>query len=139
MTTTLPENMAYELSFTIPQDTTVPHLYPEAAEFQQMPSILATGFMVGLCEWACIKAINPHIDWPATQTLGTHVNLSHLAATPPGLSRLDGGTEDDGIAFDLGLSRTRQPKHQNGGAGQQQGSRFKKLKHDSPPVIRVTT
>ncbi len=86
MTTTLPENIAYELSFTIPQDKTVPHLYPEAPEFQQMPSILATGFMVGLCEWACIKAINPHIDWPATQTLGTHVNLSHLAATPPGLS-----------------------------------------------------
>lgn len=86
MTTTLPENLAYEFSFTIRQDKTVPQLYPEAPEFQQMPSVLATGFMVGLCEWACIKAINPHIDWPATQTLGTHVNLSHLAATPPGLS-----------------------------------------------------
>lgn len=86
MTTTLPENLAYEFSFTVPLDKTVPHLYPEATEFQQMPSVLATGFMVGLCEWACIKAINPHIDWPATQTLGTHVNLSHLAATPAGLS-----------------------------------------------------
>lgn len=32
-----------------------------------------------------------------------------------------------------------QPKHQNGGAGQQQGSRFKKLKHDSPPFVRVTS
>jgi fluoroacetyl-CoA thioesterase len=86
MTTILPENMEYEFSFTVPQDKTVSHLYPEAPEFQQMPSVLATGFMVGLCEWACIKAINPHIDWPATQTLGTRVNLSHLAATPPGLT-----------------------------------------------------
>ena len=86
MTTTLPENLAYEFSFTVPPTKTVPHLYPEAAEFQQMPSVLATGFMVGLCEWACIKAINPHIDWPTMQTLGTHVNLSHLAPTPPGLS-----------------------------------------------------
>ena len=86
MTAILPENMEYEFSFTVPQDKTVPHLYPEAPEFQQMPSVFATGFMVGLCEWACIKAINPHIDWPATQTLGTHVDLSHLAATPPGLS-----------------------------------------------------
>ncbi len=86
MTPTLPANLAHEFSFTIPPTKTVPHLYPEAPEFQQMPSVLATGFMVGLCEWACIKAINPHIDWPTTQTLGTHVNLSHLAATPPGLS-----------------------------------------------------
>lgn len=86
MTTTLPENMEYAFSFTIPSNKTVPHLYPEAPEFQQMPPVLATGFMVGLCEWACIRAINQHIDWPATQTVGTHLNLSHLAATPPGLS-----------------------------------------------------
>ena len=51
----------------------------------------------------------------------------------------NGGTEDDGIALDLGLSRARQPEHQNGSAGQQQGSRFKKLKHDSPPIVTVTT
>ena len=47
--------------------------------------MLATGFMVGLMEWACIEAIRPHLDWPREQSLGTHVNLSHLAATPPGL------------------------------------------------------
>ena len=48
--------------------------------------MFATGFMVGLCEWACIQAVNPHLDWPREQTVGTHVNLSHLAATPPGLT-----------------------------------------------------
>jgi fluoroacetyl-CoA thioesterase len=51
-----------------------------------MPRVLATGFMVGLFEWACIQAINPHIDWPDEQTVGIQVNLSHLAATPPGLT-----------------------------------------------------
>ena len=50
-----------------------------------MPRVFATGFMVGLIEWACILAINPYIDWPDEQTVGTHVNLSHSAATPPGL------------------------------------------------------
>jgi fluoroacetyl-CoA thioesterase len=40
--------------------------------------------MVGFLEWACIKCINPHIDWPNEQTVGTHVNVSHEAATPPG-------------------------------------------------------
>jgi len=42
--------------------------------------------MVGLFEWACIQAINPHIDWPEEQTVGIHINLSHTAATPPGLT-----------------------------------------------------
>jgi fluoroacetyl-CoA thioesterase len=40
---------------------------------------------VGFLEWACIKAINPHIDWPQEQTLGTHIDVSHEAATPAGL------------------------------------------------------
>jgi fluoroacetyl-CoA thioesterase len=28
--------------------------------------------------------VNPHLDWPREQTVGTHVDLSHEAATPPG-------------------------------------------------------
>jgi fluoroacetyl-CoA thioesterase len=54
--------------------------------FREMPEVLATGFMVGLLEWACIEAIRPHLDWPQEQTLGTHVDFSHEAATPPGLT-----------------------------------------------------
>lgn len=36
-------------------------------------------------EWACIGLVNPHLDWPAEQTVGTHIDVSHQAATPPGL------------------------------------------------------
>jgi fluoroacetyl-CoA thioesterase len=54
--------------------------------FREMPEVLATGYMVGLMEWACIEALRPHLDWPREQSLGTHVNFSHLAATPPGLT-----------------------------------------------------
>lgn len=50
-----------------------------------MPEVFATGFLVGFLEWSCIKAINPHLDWPREQTVGTHINVSHEAATPPGL------------------------------------------------------
>ncbi|NPV29305.1 MAG: thioesterase family protein [Firmicutes bacterium] len=78
--------LTYEFKFKVPENKTVPYLYPESPEFQAMPKVLATGFMVGLFEWACIQAINPHIDWPVEQTVGTHVNLSHVAATPPGLT-----------------------------------------------------
>ena len=62
----------------------VPALYPEAPEFQEMPLVFATGFMVGLLEWACLLAVKPHLDWPREQTVGTHVDVSHEAATPPG-------------------------------------------------------
>ncbi len=73
-------------SFTVPESKTVPHIYPEAADFQVMPKVFATGYMVALCEWACIELIKPHLDWPAEQSVGTHVDLSHTAATPPGLT-----------------------------------------------------
>ena len=82
----LKPGMTFEFKFKVPENKTVPHLYPESSEFQIMPKVLATGFMVGLFEWACIQAINPHIDWPEEQTVGIQVNLSHLAATPPGLT-----------------------------------------------------
>jgi len=69
----------------VPESKTVPHLYPEAPEFQAMPRVFATGFLVGFIEWACIQALRAHLDWPREQSVGTHVNISHLAATPPGL------------------------------------------------------
>jgi fluoroacetyl-CoA thioesterase len=75
-----------ELSFCVPDTKTVPHLYPEAPEFQVMPRVFATGFLVGLVEWACLRVVNPHLDWPREQTVGTHVDLSHAAATPPGMT-----------------------------------------------------
>ena len=71
--------------FKVSPTKTVPALYPESAEFGAMPHVFATGFLVGLLEWACIEAINPHLDWPVEQTVGTHINVSHEAATPPGL------------------------------------------------------
>jgi fluoroacetyl-CoA thioesterase len=40
--------------------------------------------MVGFFEWACIQALNPHLDWPAEQTVGIHIDVSHTAATPAG-------------------------------------------------------
>lgn len=85
MKATLKPGITHELRFRVPETKTVRHLYPEAAEFQAMPLVFATGFMVGFIEWACIQAVNPHLDWPREQTVGTHVDVSHLAATPPGL------------------------------------------------------
>jgi fluoroacetyl-CoA thioesterase len=86
MKDTLQPGLTYRFAFGIPPSKTVPHLYPESALFQEMPEVLATGFMIGLVEWACIEALRPHLDWPREQSLGIYVNVSHLAATPPGLT-----------------------------------------------------
>ena len=82
---TLKPGLEYTLRFKVPASKTVPELYPESAEFRAMPEVFATGFMVGLIEWACILAVNPHLDWPSEQTVGMHIDVSHTAATPPGL------------------------------------------------------
>lgn len=85
MKASLKPGIKFEHRFLLPPTKTVPALYPEAEEFLAMPEVFATGFLVGFLEWACIKCINPHIDWPAEQTLGTHIDVTHQAATPPGM------------------------------------------------------
>lgn len=86
MKDTLSVGLQYQHTFKVPASKTVPALYPEADEFLVMPEVFATGFMVGFLEWACIKAINPFLDFPQEQTVGTHINVSHEAATPIGLT-----------------------------------------------------
>ncbi len=120
MKATLKPGLTHEFKFKIPENKTVPYLYPEAPELQEMPKVLATGFMVGLFEWTCIQAINPHIDWPREQTVGIDIKLSHLAATPPGLSvvvkvalkEVDGRKLVFSIVADDGIDKISEGTHQ---------------------------
>jgi fluoroacetyl-CoA thioesterase len=84
MRDTLKPGIRHEFTFEVPDDKTVPALFPESPEFQAMPRVFASGFLVGLIEWTCIQAIVPHIDWPREQSVGTHFDLGHSAPTPPG-------------------------------------------------------
>jgi len=105
MKDSLKPGLTFEFKFKVPENKTVPNLYPEASEFQIMPKVLATGYLVGLFEWACIQGLNPHIDWPEEQTVGISVKMNHLAATPPGLTVTVKGTLKDvkgrKLTFDL--------------------------------------
>jgi fluoroacetyl-CoA thioesterase len=85
MKATLTSGQTHQFSYVVPENKTVPHLYPEATDFQDMPKVFATGFMVGLMEWACIQLMQPHLD-PGEGSLGVHIDVSHAAATPPGLT-----------------------------------------------------
>lgn len=94
MKETLKPGLKIDFHYTVPEDKTVPHLFPDIPEGRVMPNVLASGFMVGLIEFACIQAINPHLDWPEEQTVGIGFNLNHTAATPPGLTVAVKGTLD---------------------------------------------
>jgi fluoroacetyl-CoA thioesterase len=85
MKPTLKAALKHRFIYQVPGNKTVPHLYPEVAEFQAMPDVFATGFMVGLMEWTCMQLMAPHLD-PGEGSVGVHVDVSHTAATPPGLT-----------------------------------------------------
>lgn len=69
--------------YRLPANKTVPHLFPEAHAFQLMPTVFATGFMVGLMEWTCLNVLEPHLE-EGEGSLGVHIDVSHVAATLPG-------------------------------------------------------
>ncbi len=83
MKNTLKPGATASFSYRVPAEKTVPHLYPEAAEFKEMPTVFATGFMVGLMEWTCMKVLEPHLD-AGEGSLGVHIDVSHIAPTVPG-------------------------------------------------------
>jgi fluoroacetyl-CoA thioesterase len=120
MKPSLKAGLTFEFSYKVPENKTVPFLFPEATEFQKMPDVLATGFMVGLVEWACIDAINPYLDWPREQSVGVLVNLDHTAATPPGftvtikgtLTAVEGRKLTFSIEADDGVDRISKGTHQ---------------------------
>lgn len=84
MKPSLKPGLTHRFAFTVPAEKTIPHLYPESEDFRAMPDVFATGFMVGLLEWTCIQLLKPHLD-EGEGSLGVHINVSHKAATPPGL------------------------------------------------------
>ena len=112
MKDTLQPGLTHTLTFTVPENKTVPHLYPEAPGFTVMPKVFATGYMVGLFEWACIELLKPHLE-EGEGSLGIHVSFSHEAATPPGLTitvtatctKVDGRTAEFEVSGHDGVDR----------------------------------
>ncbi|MBB1515884.1 thioesterase family protein [Tessaracoccus sp. MC1679] len=104
MKASLRPGVSHTMRYLVPENRTVPHLLPESADFAAMPEVLATGYMVGIIEWACMEALHSHLD-DGEITLGTHVDLSHQAPTVPGstvvidvtVTRVDGRQ----VAFDV--------------------------------------
>lgn len=86
MSPDLKPGVTFEWTYLVPERATVPNLYHDTVFCRDMPDVLATGYMVGIMELACVNGIMPFVDWPREQSVGVLVNFSHLAATPPGMT-----------------------------------------------------
>jgi fluoroacetyl-CoA thioesterase len=81
----LMRGLAYEQTIAVEERLTVPAVSATFTGFADMPPVFATALLVGFVEWTCIEALRPHLS-PGQRTVGTHVDMSHCAATPVGLS-----------------------------------------------------
>jgi fluoroacetyl-CoA thioesterase len=85
MKATLKPGLTHHFAYKVPENKTVPYTYPESPEIAAMPKVFATGFMVVLMEWTCMQLLAPHLD-AGEGSVGVRVDVSHLAATPPGMT-----------------------------------------------------
>ncbi len=69
--------MSAERTLVVPPERTVGHFVPD------MPMVYATPMMIMEMEMVCADAIKPHLE-PGWVTVGTEVDIRHLAASPVG-------------------------------------------------------
>ena len=84
MKTSLKPGHRHTFTITVSEDQTVPALLPQSPIFSKMPKVLATGYYVGLIEWACMEALQPFLE-PGEGSVGTMINVTHTSPTLPGM------------------------------------------------------
>jgi fluoroacetyl-CoA thioesterase len=76
--------LGHSRSLIVDRSVTVPALPLLLGDLSDMPPVFATACMVAFVETTCIEALKPFMA-EGEKTVGTHVDLSHLAATPIGM------------------------------------------------------
>ncbi|CAL8481753.1 thioesterase family protein [Caballeronia sp. S22] len=85
MNSPIPVGLRHSQSIVVDDSLTVPAVSAAFTGFSDMPPVFATAYMVGFVEWSCIEALRPYLS-ASQRTVGTHIDLSHSAATPVGMS-----------------------------------------------------
>jgi len=76
-TAKIPAGLEGQETVVVTREITVAHYHPE------MPEVYGTPFLIYLMEVAATNAIQPYLP-PGCTSVGTVVNVKHLAATPVG-------------------------------------------------------
>ena len=85
MNSTLRPGLRHVQTLRVDALLTVPAVSRSFPSFTDLPPVFATAFLVGFVEWSCIELLRPHLA-PNERSLGTHIDLSHVAATPVGMT-----------------------------------------------------
>lgn len=75
--------LTHSATIRVTPELTVPAL--PAFDLVDMPPVFATAYLVAFIETTCIAAMKPHLG-PGQHSVGTRVDVSHLAATPVGMT-----------------------------------------------------
>jgi fluoroacetyl-CoA thioesterase len=76
--------LVHRRALRVDEGLTVPRVSPAFTQFADMPPVFATAYMVGFVEATCIDALAGYLD-EHERTVGTHIDMSHTAATPVGM------------------------------------------------------
>lgn len=72
--------LTHTASLIVAERHTVPAVEPHWDGFVDMPPVFATAMMIGFVEQTCIEGLRPYLA-DGQRTVGTNVNVSHLAPT----------------------------------------------------------
>ena len=81
----LKPGLRHSATIRVTEELAVPasgRLFGSATE---MPAVFATAQMIAFVEWTCVAALAPYLA-PHQRTVGTRVGMTHLAATPIGMT-----------------------------------------------------
>jgi fluoroacetyl-CoA thioesterase len=77
--------LRHSVTLRVTPEVTVPALPDTLGSLADMPPVFATAYMVAFIEATCIAALKPHLA-PGQHSVGTRIDVSHLAATPVGMN-----------------------------------------------------
>jgi len=81
----LKPGLRYSEALTVSERLTVPVQAQPFDAATDMPPVFATAQMIAFVEWTCVHALTPYLG-PQQRTVGTRVEMSHIAATPVGMT-----------------------------------------------------
>src|SRR5262245_41342313 len=82
--TALQPGLIFRQSILVDENVIIPSLSGTFAGLAEMPPVFATAYMVGLMEWTCVDGLRRFL-LDGEHTVGTLVDVSHIAATPVGV------------------------------------------------------
>jgi len=76
--------LRHAATLTVGEALSVPAQAPLFGSTTEMPPVFATAQMIAFVEWTCVAALTPYLA-PEQRTVGTRVDMTHIAATPIGM------------------------------------------------------